>query len=114
VADALEDATGAVKQAITLSTGVIGLSLTFRKDIGGTDGDFSWLLETSWLLLGAAVIFGLWTLHKGAGMRQDGGKDPPVTTINIDDKDIRIPWLLSTVCFLLGVIAFVAFGFAEF
>lgn len=107
VADALDEVTAAVKQEITLSTGIIGLSLTFRKELMVGQESVEWLIETSWVLFGLSVLGGLLTLHKAALMRTVG-------VVDINKPDIRVPWLICVSSFLLGLAAFVTFGFLEF
>src|SRR5947199_7487975 len=50
-------------QLITLSTAVIGVTITFTKDIssGATGGTRRWLYG-SWLFFLASVVCGIWTL----------------------------------------------------
>jgi hypothetical protein len=56
------------KQIITLSTALIGLGVTFIKDLHLADAGKSWI-GASWISLLLAVIFGLATLMASAGVQ---------------------------------------------
>lgn len=60
---AFEFAQDSVKQLMTLSTGIIGLTVTFSKDIFSTPNNCQQsLLVNSWILFLISIFLGLWTL----------------------------------------------------
>src|SRR5687768_8878476 len=79
----------AAKQIITLSTGIIALTVTFLKDVFGLGSaagpaTLPWTLYAAWFFLGLAVLAGLWTLLGVSGSldavdRKDNGY--PVTPL---------------------------------
>jgi hypothetical protein len=58
---AFEFAQEATKQLITLATGVIALTITFLKDVLGTDGSAGFL-QAAWVLYLVSIVFGVLTL----------------------------------------------------
>ncbi len=52
-----------LKTVVTLASGLLVLSVTFRKDIVGPDKDTlaEWLLAGCWLLLFGSILMALWT-----------------------------------------------------
>jgi len=110
-------ASDVTKQLITLSTGVIALTITFSKDILGGVSDervrilfFAWevkethLLAGAWLVYLVSMIFGIATLMTLTG-NLVRGSSPSVYAINIV--------LLSSVqivLFLVATFAIIRFG----
>jgi uncharacterized membrane protein (DUF485 family) len=69
---AFDFAADLTKQLITLSTGIIALTVTFSKDImGGVDQENRYLLLLSWIFFVLSLFFGLLTL-----MALTGNLDP--------------------------------------
>jgi hypothetical protein len=105
----LDSATDAVKQVITLSTGVLTLTLTFAKTLAaGADSGWQLALRWSWILLGLAVVAGFWFLLAKTGVVYEN------KTTDIYDWRLRGPWLVQVVLFLLAIILIFSFGFTQF
>jgi hypothetical protein len=89
-----------VSQLITLATGVIGVSVTFAKDVRSkvTSHDRKWLFR-SWIALLLSVVCGVWTLMALTGTLCKG-------TVPLDaiyESNITIPASLQIVIFLAGI-----------
>jgi hypothetical protein len=109
VKDQLESATDAVKQVVTLSTGILTLTLTFARALAaGADPTWQLLLRISWVLLGLAVIAGFWFLLAKSGIVYENGG------ANIYDWRLRGPWLAQVLLFLAAIILIFLFGFTQF
>lgn len=94
----------AVAAVITLSSGILGISLTFSKNwAGDAASDDRWLLETSWILFLVSVVSGLLVMLVLTGISHEGGA--------IDSLWLRVPWIIQIVIFLAALIFFVVFGF---
>ncbi|MFD2451516.1 hypothetical protein [Ideonella paludis] len=65
---ALSYATEVVKHLLTLSTGVIALTIIFTKDFNAKPTNAQvWSMKSSWGLLLASIVFGLATMMALAG-----------------------------------------------
>lgn len=102
-------AADATKQIITLSTAVIGLTVTFLKDILQTPTSYGWTLKAAWFLYALAATAGLWHLLGLAGSL--GNKDKvPDAKLSIYSQNASFPMFLQLVCFVLAVVFTIAFG----
>jgi hypothetical protein len=108
----LDRAYETTKQVITLSTGIIALTVTFAKEFKVSNGDHlsvPWQLQVSWLLYCASVIFGVWTLMAITGTNlqlDDGGAR------SHQSQNIRIPARLMLATFVGGVATTMWAGFS--
>jgi len=104
---AFDFAQEATKQLITLSTGIIALTIAFLKDVVKTAppsaADY---LYAGWFLYLVSIICGLITLLSLTG--QLGGDKP--ASPSIYSLDIRIPSALQIVTFLTGLTLTIVFG----
>ncbi|MEP9385197.1 hypothetical protein [Nocardioides sp. KR10-350] len=76
------------KQVITLSTGVMALTLTFWKDFAGhTSGVARVVLAVSWLLYILSILFGFLTLMASAGVQDRKGKALAVAEASRSDNE---------------------------
>jgi hypothetical protein len=87
-------------QLIALATGVIGISVTFAKDVRSrlktNDGT---LLFRSWIALLVSVVFGVWTLLALTGsLAQDN-----VAADAIYGGNVTLPSILQIFTFLIGI-----------
>jgi hypothetical protein len=55
------------KQLITLSTGILALTITFAKDLIKPADAPVWLIKASWVLYVLSIVFGVLTLSTVAG-----------------------------------------------
>jgi hypothetical protein len=105
----IEAAADAVKQVITLATGVLTITLTFASTLAaGAEPLWQALLRLCWILLGLSVIAGVWFLLARAGVLYDG------KPTDVYDSRLRRPWATQLVTFLLAVVLFAAFGVTQF
>ncbi|MFI5982046.1 hypothetical protein ACIBEA_14325 [Streptomyces sp. NPDC051555] len=92
-----------IAAVITLSSGILAISLTFSKNwAGDAVSNHKDLLVVSWLLFLASIIFGVGSLLALAGLSHVGK--------GIYQKSLRIPWALQLLLFLAGLVIFVIFG----
>ena len=87
-----------VKQVITLSTGIIALTITFVKDfIGeGAPHGAEVLLAVAWLFYILSVICGVWTLLSVTGSLNEGGTD-------VFSSNIILPAIPHVLTFVIGL-----------
>ena len=98
---AFSSASDTSKQLITLSTGVLALELTFRKDIAPHPRDVdAWLLDASWVCLAISIIAGVVTLMALTGSTAQ--KSQP-TASAIYGTNVKVPPLIQVFSFLLGI-----------
>lgn len=98
------------KQLITLSTGLIGLTITFWKDvIGAGPAKAPWLAYCSWYALLASTFFGIWMLMALTGILEP--IKPPASYVpSIRAHSVVLPSILQIVAFVAGLILLVIFG----
>jgi len=96
------------KQLITVATGILGLSITFLKDVvkdAAKNG--LWLLRWCWIVYLASVVCGFWTLMAITGsiatLLKDPGSVPPT-------DNIRLPAGLQIIAFGIATVLLVAYG----
>jgi hypothetical protein len=97
------------KQLITVSTGIVGLSITFLKDVHKkAPGANDWALKWSWLSYLTSVIFGFWTLMAltGALTRM---VDRSSSVVEIDIR-LQLPASLQIIAFIIATILLVKYG----
>ena len=107
----LDRAYETTKQVITLSTGIIALTVTFAKEfkVSAADLTVPFSLKISWLLYCASVIFGVWTLMAITGTLDEldrGGAE-----LNRGRKNIKIPAGLMIITFVGGIVTTIWSGF---
>jgi hypothetical protein len=97
-----------VKQLITLATGLIGLAITFSKDVVGTvPAQTRSIAVWSWGVLLASVLCGLWALLALTGTLGASRVDPSIRASNV-----TFPAALQVVLFVIGLSLTVWFGVA--
>ena len=123
--EGLKAALETAKQVITLSTGVITLTVTFLEKIvqptGGTGRHVPLTLKVGWICFGLAIVFAVWTLMAITGSmnaldRQ--ARNLPLTDAQsraaerlADGANVRIPALLMLLFFAVGTALTIATGF---
>jgi hypothetical protein len=107
---ALSTATDSIKQVLTLSTVILTFTITFSKDVtkSATESDEVWL-HRGWVLLGLAVLSGVWALLALTGTigRQDAALD-------IYKVNVRVPAAIQMVAFALALGSIALFGLYAF
>lgn len=109
---AFEFASDSTKQLITLSTGIIALMISFKKDIlTGISSGPRFLLMAAWFVYLLSVICGIWTLLALTGSLEPVVKNsqevPPPT---IRGKNVTFPAMIQVLTFLLATAMTVVFG----
>ncbi len=105
---AFSSASESCKQLITLSTALIGLEITFAKDLAkNLDLIGRILVGVSWGLFLTSVVFGVLTLLALTGSL--GSNESPSGGA-IYKSNIRIPAFGQVLLFLLGLLTTVTFG----
>jgi hypothetical protein len=126
VSEGLKAAADTTKQIITLSTGVIALTVTFLEKIvqpsaGAGSRAVPWTMFAAWILFGLAIIAGIMTLGAISGTldamdrKQNGLATTPIQDTAIDalagGSNVRIPAIAMSVLFLGGMAFTIATGF---
>lgn len=98
-------ANSSVNQVITLSAGILGLSVTLiTSKTSSLDHRYLWLLKGSWIAFLFAMFFGVWSLSAITGLvnRKAPSSNSPW---------LRVPWVLELLTFFAGLVMFAFFGF---
>jgi len=97
------------KQLISLSTGIIALTITFGKDfVKGVHGFPRALAIVAWVLLLASIGFGLLTLMALTGSLEPKPGDSAPASIR--ESNVTGPAIVQVVLFFLGLVVAVLFG----
>ena len=124
--EGLKAAADATKQVITLSTGVIALTVTFLEKIlvpaaGSVPRPVPWTMFVAWVAFGLAVIAGVATLgaisgtldaldRKANGLATTPEQDSAAVAL-VNGTNVRLPALAMSVLFVLGMLFTIATGF---
>jgi hypothetical protein len=99
------------KQLITLSTGILALSITFTKDILKNRGQVvTWPLKSAWIAYLLSVCFGIWTMMALTGMIFKITEHPGAYKSVSYGTSISIPAFLQILAFVLGTILLIVYG----
>jgi hypothetical protein len=107
--DGLKAAADTTKQIITLSTGIMTLTVTFAKEFKVGDGSLSvpLPLQISWGAFFLAILFAVFTLMAVTGslslIDRTSGIAARRKLANCNASNIRIPAALMIICFLIGL-----------
>jgi hypothetical protein len=109
---AFEFASELSKQLITLSTGILALTITFTKDIVGVAGKPIRLLLFSWVLYLVSIFFGIWSLMALTGSLApleiiDPKLEPAI------DFNVRLPSSLQVITFIFSTALIIWFGWVS-
>jgi hypothetical protein len=107
--EGLKAGADAVKQIVTLSAGLIGLTVTFA-DKFGDDVDGKIVIPTSlyvaWGGYGVSIFFGVWCLLAISGsLDMFAGKQDKESELTIYRSNVRAPMFVMLGAFLLGIVA---------
>lgn len=104
---AFDFAQESIKQLITLSTGIIALSITFAKDFVSTvSAGARSIALWSWGAFFLSVLCGLWALLALTGTLEA----PASVPVSIRGRNVTIPTMLQLVLFVAGLALTVWFG----
>jgi hypothetical protein len=107
---AFEFASDLSKQLITLSTGIIALTITFAKDIlGPAKKPANFLLLISWICYLLSIVFGIWCLMALTGTLApiDSGDGKQALELGFN---VRLPSSLQIITFIVATSLVVVFG----
>lgn len=107
---AFDFARDTTKQLLTLSTGIIALTITFSKHFVQPmpeEADAKKFLVYAWCVYLSSILFGIWTMMALTGTLE--AKDPSVH-VSIRGKNVIIPSILQIATFSIGTILTVIFG----
>lgn len=123
--EGLKTALETTKQVITLSTGVITLTVTFIEKIvepqTGMTRHVPGTLKVGWICFGLAIVFAVWTLMAITGSMNALDRQARQLPLNPDQKratetladglNIRLPAVLMLLFFAVGIALVIASGF---
>jgi len=96
------------KQLITLSTGILALTVTFTKDVvQRIPAKGAWALATAWIFYFISIICGIWSLMALTGTLAPMEKAIGSLTLA---ENIRIPSAFQIITFLLATILIIIYG----
>src|SRR5947209_15737823 len=99
------------KQLITLSTGILALSITFTKDIlKNRDEVVTWPLKAACITYLLSVCFGIWTMMALTGMIFKVTGNPDAYKSVTYGASISIPAFLQILAFISGTILLIIYG----
>jgi hypothetical protein len=105
---AFQFAADLAKQLMTLSTGVIALTVTFTKDlVDRAPRHAIYLLRLSWALYLTSLIFGVWVLMALTGSLAPVKASTVPTGIG---SNVRNPAMLQILTFLMASLFVIGFG----
>ena len=114
---AFDFAADSTKLLITLSTGIIALTITFSKDFIGSEVTYPiWPLITAWILYFLSVLFGIFTMLSLTGsllpMKMNFDKiDEHEKKVSINEKNITFKSSVQILLFLLALFFTGIFGY---
>jgi hypothetical protein len=98
------------KQILTLSTGIVTLTISFSDKIFGDLSDTEkWFLWIAWGLYVVSIVGGVWLLSALTGTL---AKATAPTAASVYDTNTRVAAIAQVVCFVLATISIVVFGFS--
>lgn len=90
------------QQLITLSTAIIGVTVTFTKELKiGSSGVSKKLIRVSWVLYLISIVCGIWHLMALTGNLAPA-EGPPV--LDLRGLNVRLPAILEVISFLLATV----------
>lgn len=104
------------KQLITLSTGVIAITISFAKDIFGGNTRGNGLLMASWIVYLVCIIAGVWVLMAIAGTLDPTNSETPApaaTDKRVLRGNVRFPAGLQVLAFVVATVLVALAGIAE-
>jgi hypothetical protein len=105
---AFTSATDWAKQILTLSTGIVTLTISFSDKIfGDLSKTERWTLSVAWGLYVISIIGGVWLLSSLTGTL--AAASPP-TPAAVNATNNRVPALVQLLTFLAATIAIFIFG----
>ena len=123
--EGLKAAMDTAKQIITLSTGVIALTVTFlekivQPSVAGAARNVPWPLVVAWIVFGLAIVFAIWTLMALTGTlnamdRRANGltlSEAQQSAVDAYGDNVQVPAVGMVLCFLVGIALTIGTGFS--
>ena len=109
---AFDFASDTTKQIISLSTGILALSVTFSEELLGDTGEFPKnLLIGAWVIFIISIFFGLLTQMTLTGTLDPREKYKEKTSLSINNWNIKIFSICQVIFFFIAIIITVLFGY---
>jgi len=101
---------GLAIELITISSGILTLTITFTRDIfKGNVQKARHLLSASWLSLFLSILCGIWAMMGLSGSLINTTLVPKIDESVFDSA--RLPAMLQILTFLLGILLAIVYGF---
>jgi hypothetical protein len=113
VVEGLKASADAAKQVIALASGIVALTITFAKEFKPPEAKLLTVpcqMKLAWILYGATVFFGVWTLLAISGSLSDPAH--PSAKLGPMGSNVRIPSFLMLLCFVAALGLTIAAGFS--
>jgi hypothetical protein len=105
---AFGSATETIKNVITLSSGILTVSITFLKDINKHPSSLEvWIIEASWVCLLLAAVSGVLTL---AAITGTVARSKPLEATALYGANIARPMAACMFLFVVGLMLTAAYG----
>jgi hypothetical protein len=96
-------------QLISLATLILGLSITFMRDVLKQSSP-TWALKVSWICLLTSVIFGIWMMMAITGDIFLMTADPENVKAVIYHSNLALPSAMQILTFIAGITFLIVFG----
>jgi hypothetical protein len=97
------------KDLMTIASGIVGLSITFLKDVvNGFTAHRGWALKWCWFMYLVSIVFGFWTL-----MAVSGSLERALSSIPLRIElgfNVRTPAVLQILAFATATTLLVIYG----
>ena len=98
------------QQLITLSTGILALTITFTKDIvKAAPNSPLWLLKLGWVSNLLCICFGIWATSALTGTLAPLPSSGVAPSVSIG-SNVRLPAGLQVIAFIVEVILIIIYG----
>jgi len=115
ILEAYKSASDLAKQLITLSTGILALSITFTKDIvKGLPAKPARLLKFSWVVHLLSICCGIWSLMALTGMVFKVSQQGASSVQEDPYGSGTLPAFLQIALFVLGTALIIGYGMVSF
>lgn len=106
----LDFANQTAQQIMTLSVGVLAISITFTKDIVNKKSRGLLFLKSAWFFFLLSIPCGLLVMTRLTGLTTRKASDPSINPISQDMNDFEVFLVIQFLFFLLGCILLCVYG----
>ena len=96
-------------QLISLATLILGLSITFMRDVLKRHSP-TWALKVSWICLLVSIVFGIWMMMAITGDIFRITADPENVKAVMYHSNLALPSAMQIVTFIAGISFLIVFG----